>query len=108
MSTMAGSWKMTIADGCRPGDRLSLLNLSPGPAHVEVTLCAQGDRPRGPIRLTIPPRRTRSSVVEDLMDKAGTMAPGPAYTVVVVSDAPVLVQPHRAGRQAPELTRPAA
>ncbi|MEV5328968.1 sensory rhodopsin transducer [Nonomuraea fastidiosa] len=82
-----------------------MLNPSPGPAHVELTLCARGGRPRGPIRVTLPAQRTRSATLEEL---AGALPPGTVYSVVVVSDAPVLVRPHRAGDDVPEVGRPAA
>ncbi|GAA1658674.1 hypothetical protein GCM10009733_065430 [Nonomuraea maheshkhaliensis] len=108
MSTMAGDWKMTIVDGCLPGDQLSLLNVSAGLARVELTLCAEGGRPQGPIRAVVPPRRTRSFALADLAG-AGRVARGLPYSVVVVSDAPVLVQPHPEDRDAPEAARqPAA
>ncbi|MEV4087163.1 sensory rhodopsin transducer [Nonomuraea fuscirosea] len=101
MSTMVGDWKMTIVDGCMPGDQLSLLNVSAGIARVELTLCAEGGQPLGPIRLVIPPQRTRSSVLADLAGAGGPVRELP-HSVVVVSDAPVLVQPHPADRDAPE------
>ncbi|MEO3873420.1 sensory rhodopsin transducer [Nonomuraea sp. B12E4] len=98
MSTMVGNWKMAIADGCMPGDQLSLLNISSGKAHVELTFCAEGGEPLGPFHLTLPAQRTQSPVLEDLV---GTDAPSPGlpYSVVVVSDVPVLVQPHPADQR---------
>ncbi|MEV5896496.1 sensory rhodopsin transducer [Nonomuraea fuscirosea] len=104
MSTMAGDRKMTIVDGCMPGDQFSLLNVSAGNARVELTLCAEGGQPLGPIRLVIPPQRTRSSVLADLVG-AGLAVRELPYSVVVVSDAPVLVQPHPADRDAPQTAR---
>lgn len=108
MSTMAGDRKMTIVDGCLPGDQLSLLNVSAGTARVELTLCSEGGRPLGPFRLVIPPRRTRSSVLADLA--AGLpVRDDRRYSVVVVADAPVLVQPHPADQDEPDtVRRPAA
>ncbi|MEV0618372.1 sensory rhodopsin transducer [Nonomuraea sp. NPDC050404] len=102
MSTMVGNWRMAISDGCRPGDRLRLLNLSSANAHVEMTFCARGGRPVGPISLVIPPRRTLSPLLADLVD---VRLPDLPYSAVVVSDAPVLVHPHQ---DAAEVRRPAA
>ncbi|MGW4794971.1 sensory rhodopsin transducer [Nonomuraea sp. NPDC004297] len=107
MSTMVGNWRMAITDGCMPGDRLSLLNLGSVNAHVELTFCAPGGPPLGPVRLVVPPRRTLCPVLDDLLD-AGAPVPGPPYSVVVMADAPVLVQPLPAGREAAEERRPAA
>ncbi|MBE1585071.1 sensory rhodopsin transducer [Nonomuraea angiospora] len=98
MSTMVGNWKMAIADGCMPGDQLSLLNVSSGNAHVELTFCAEGGQPLGPFRLIIPPQRTQSPILEDLVD-SGLPSPSLPYSVVVVSDVPVLVQPHPADQK---------
>ncbi|MFF4621349.1 sensory rhodopsin transducer [Nonomuraea jabiensis] len=107
MSTMVGNWKMAITDGCMPGDQLSLLNVGSGNAHVELTFCAEGGQPLGPFRLIIPPQRTQSPILEDLIG-SGLPSPSLPYSVVVVSDAPVLVQPHRANQNLPKSRRSAA
>ncbi|MFC5822535.1 sensory rhodopsin transducer [Nonomuraea insulae] len=107
MSTMVGNWKMAISDGCMPGDRLHLLNISPAGAHVELTFCAEGGQPLGPFRLIIPPRRTLSPALEDLVD-SGLPFPNLPYCAVVVSDAPVLVQPHPADQGMAKVRRSAA
>ncbi|AQZ64621.1 unnamed protein product [[Actinomadura] parvosata subsp. kistnae] len=104
MGTMVRYGKMAITDGCLPGDRLDLYNTGPGDAHVEVTFCAEGGRPQGPFRLVVPSQRTRSHVLADLAGP-GLPAPERRYSVVVVSDAPVLV---RAAQRVPEPRRPAA
>ncbi|SDL96548.1 sensory rhodopsin transducer [Nonomuraea jiangxiensis] len=105
MSTMAGNWKMTIADGCMPGDRLGLFNLSSGNAHVELTFCAEGGRPLGPFLLVVPAQRTRSPALDDLVEAP---PPGRSYSVVVVSDVPVLVRPQPADQAVHGRRRPAA
>ncbi|WP_336215250.1 sensory rhodopsin transducer [Nonomuraea sp. LPB2021202275-12-8] len=107
MSTLVGNWKMAITDGCMPGDQLSLFNVSSGNAHVELTFCAEGGQPLGPFRLVIPPQRTQSPTLEDLVD-SDVRPPSLPYSVVVVSDAPVLVQPHQADQDVPKSRRSAA
>ncbi|MFC4121540.1 sensory rhodopsin transducer [Nonomuraea zeae] len=107
MSTMVGNWKMAITDGCRAGDRLGLFNLGSGTAHVELTFCAEGSQPLGPFRLTIPPQRTQSPALEDLAG-SDLRSPSLPYSVVVVSDTPVLVQPHPADQDASKWRRSAA
>ncbi|NUW39109.1 sensory rhodopsin transducer [Nonomuraea rhodomycinica] len=106
MSTVVGKWKMAIADGCMPGDRLVLFNAGAGNAHVELTFCAEGGRPLGPFRVVVPPRRARFATLEEL---AGSGLPGRRvpYGVVVLSDVPVLVQ-HPADQDAPQARRSAA
>ncbi|WP_431897186.1 sensory rhodopsin transducer [Nonomuraea sp. bgisy101] len=107
MSTMVGNWKMAITDGCMPGDQLSLFNISSATAHVELTFCAEGGQPLGPFRLIVPAQRTQSPTLEDLVD-SDTPPPSLPYSVVVVSDTPVLVQAHPAAQDAPKWRRPAA
>jgi hypothetical protein len=84
---------MAISDGCMPGDRLHLVNISPAGAHVELTFCAEGGQPLGPFRVVVPPRSTLSPALADLVD-ADLPLPSLPYCAVVVSDAPVLVQSH--------------
>ncbi|MEU4328823.1 sensory rhodopsin transducer [Nonomuraea dietziae] len=107
MSTMVGNWKMAITDGCMPGDQLSLFNISPCNAHVELTFCAEGGQPLGPFRLVIPPQRTQSPILEELVD-SDLPSPSLPYSVVVVSDAPVLVQPRPASQDVPKARRSTA
>ncbi|MEU7863291.1 sensory rhodopsin transducer [Nonomuraea sp. NPDC049141] len=107
MSTMVGNWKMAIADGCLPGDQLYLFNISPGNAHVELTFCAEGGQPLGPFRLRVPAHRTQALALEDLVDPHD-LPPGQSYSVVVVSDMPVLVQPEPARPDVPKPRRTAA
>lgn len=107
MSTMVGNWKMAIADGCMAGDQLNLFNISPGNAYVELTFCAEGGQPLGPFRVPIPAQRTHSLALEDLVDP-DTLPPSQSYSVVVVSDRPVLVQPDRARPAVPKPRRTAA
>jgi hypothetical protein len=92
---MVGNWKMAIADGCLPGDQLGLYNVGSGSAHVELTFCAEGGQPLGPFRLVIPAQRSQSPALDDLVE-SGTPSPSLTYSVVVVSDTPVLVQPRPA------------
>jgi hypothetical protein len=104
---MVGNWKMAIADGCMPGDQLNLFNISPGNVHVELTFCAEGGQPLGPFRLLIPAHRTQALALEDLVDP-DALPPSQPYSVVVVSDRPVLVQPVPARPDVPKCRRTAA
>ncbi|MEU4223082.1 sensory rhodopsin transducer [Nonomuraea sp. NPDC026600] len=107
MSTVVGNWKMAITDGCMPGDQLYLFNISPGNAHIELTFCAEGGQPLGPFRLPVPAHRTQALALEDLVDP-DALPPSQVYSVVVVSDMPVLVQPDPARPDVPKPRRTAA
>ncbi|SEH01519.1 Anabaena sensory rhodopsin transducer [Nonomuraea solani] len=88
---------MAITEGCVPGDRLCLVNLSSKNAHVELTFCAEGQEPLGPFRSTVPAQRTQDLGLEDLARPAD-LSPSTPYAVVVVADTPMIVQytPRRA------------
>ncbi|MEQ4725420.1 sensory rhodopsin transducer [Nonomuraea sp. B19D2] len=88
MSTVVGARKMAIAEGCIPGDRLYVDNVSPKNAHVELTFCAEGEKPLGPFRLTVPAQRSRA--LDDVV-APDTLSPDTVYAVAVVSDATIVV-----------------
>ncbi|MEV0231966.1 sensory rhodopsin transducer [Nonomuraea sp. NPDC050786] len=102
MSTVVGTRKMSVTDGCVPGDLLHLDNVSPTTAHVELTLCAEGETPLGPFRSMVPAQRTRALSLDDLVD-SDALTPDTPYSVVVVSDATMVVHlTQRSGEEASE------
>ncbi|MEW9550671.1 sensory rhodopsin transducer [Nonomuraea sp. NPDC050783] len=92
MRTSVGAEKMAVTEGWVAGDRLSLSNSGPRNACVELTFCAEGQRPLGPYRMTVPARRSRAMSLDDLAGPAAALSPGTLYAVAIVSDADVVAQ----------------
>ena len=72
-------------------DKLSVLNAGDRDAHLELTIYHHGREPVGPYRLKVAARRCRHVRVNDLIEPEAVPL-DEDYSVVIRSDAPVVVQ----------------
>ncbi len=68
-----------------------LLNAGDRDAHIEITIFFEKDEPAGPYRVTVPARHTRHVRFNEL-DDPQPIPRGTAYSSVICSDEPVVVQ----------------
>jgi hypothetical protein len=98
-----GRKRWAIAEGWIPGtshgpepemtshETFCVLNAGDQEAHLEVTIFYTDRDPVGPYRLSVPARRTRHFRFNNLTDPE-PVPKGTAYSSVIVSDVPVVVQ----------------
>ena len=92
-----------IAEGFIPGEStgpsplmtshetVCILNAGDTNAHVEITVFFEDRDPVGPYRVTVPARRTKHLLYNDLRDPAPVPRNTP-YASTIVSDVPIVCQ----------------
>lgn len=103
MSKPVGCKRWAIAEGYIPAwshgrapemvshEAVCLLNASEHDAHIELTVYFEERAPVGPYRIDVPAARTRHVRVNELTDPA-PIPVGVAFSMVIESDVPIVVQ----------------
>jgi hypothetical protein len=109
-----GHWTWAIPEGFIPGASFSqgrelvsheaccILNAGDTPANVELTLYFEDREPAGPYRVEVGPGRTRHLRYNDLEDPEPIPC-DTAYTLLIRSDGPVVVQHSRQDSRDPHI-----
>jgi len=85
------SWSHGPAPQMSSHEAICILNVSGVDAHIEITIFYEDRAPVGPYRFTVENARTRHLRVNDFDDPEKIPVDTP-FSIIVVSDTPVVVQ----------------